>query len=384
MAKKQEYARVAERDEKGRILPKNTSESQAIKDVREAARQEKAEKIIDEYSLPDANFDPSLDMRPEDYRGDRQPSGSSPTPAAQPKHSPRLLKRAEAMGMTPEEADGYSSEQLDDMLWRIREEAMKSRHNSDLDRKEVPSVTPAAGVAPQPPPVAPKHELDLKELTDAGLTEEFAKTLKGSIERLVEKRLEAALSSNERLSKLEEGLKHIDRRVQSREQETENQQLDRLFGELGDSYESVVGKGAGIDLSKSDKASFAARMAIIREASSLAGEKGDYKQHLKAAAETLYGRLVKTEKRPSPAPKAKPAVKPADVGLDEEIELEDEPKDALTEQWERGGMHRPTSRTPSPEPKGTNRAVKAVREQMIEAGEFSSNGTGTEEDGIPD
>ena len=398
------------RDEKtGQIMSTKAAEKAAVEGVRSAARQVREEAVTEGYDLGDSSFDAALDTDPNERPISRQELRrevqQQPREGAAPKHTARMVKRAEKIGMSAEEIEGYDADTLDDILWRAHDAIQHSRGEfrdiaDHRNGQQVESASPPdaaaepALVAPAAasPAASPKAEFDIAKLVELNVHEDVAKQFKAAVESYVASAVSHALKNDERIGHIETSLKSVGSKVMAREQESHNQRLDRAFKELGQSYEKVVGSGSGLALMEKDKSAFAARDAIIRQAITLAGKNGDLTDHLTAAAQMLYGRVlgikevVQDREPKEPAPRRQPAARRTPLDTEDETNEDQALEDHRTQRWNSAGLQRPTSRTSAQQPKGVRRAVQAVREQMDE----SRNGTplmsanGVEEDGLPE
>lgn len=162
--------------------------------------------------------------------------------------------------------------------------------------------------------------------------------------------------------------------VQARAAESFAQKVDRVFADLGDSYEPFIGRGTKDELDPTST-EMLLRQAVLKDALALAGENASEAKvtsKIKEAALKRFGKLVgsnpKTDK--SPKPKSRPA---------------DEDSD-LIRQWADGGLARPTHRSGVGDdlPKGTARAEAAVADYLETNGRTGGHYEDTTIDEFPE
>ena len=292
----------------------------------------------------------------------KEAAKAAPKTDAPKKHTPSLIRRAKEVGFSDGEIESYDSEVLEELVWRLK------------DRKTQPVEMPAKTPEKASPENSELDDLDLGEI-EAELDKGFATALKAGVRKLVE----AALAKDKRIVAIEAELKQVGHYLDRRENESLTEKADRTFGSLGAEWKQIVGEGAISDVSDQQ---LKVRNAILKEAGQMAKDKGGSPvQHIKAAAQSLYGMFVSSKapdaERPAPKAKAK-AVEPLD--LDEDVSFA---TDEDGENWFNGGLHRPTQRKSGSIPKGQTRATKAVAERMREMGQRPEP-DGSEYDGLPD
>ena len=265
------------------------------------------------------------------------PAAAAPEPPKpEPKHSKRLLRMATDLGMAAEEIASLSPDELDDEVYhRTREAAILARENRRADTIEARGAPAPAASPPPASPAAPENiDLGLDESQyDPGL-------------------LKIMKDQAKELKRLQGELQHVRQREVACEQESTEEAIDRVFGELGASYEPVIGKGRGQEL-RADGAEFGRRIAIINEASRLAGPKATRNQviaKIGAAAKSLFAGLAT-----APSPPTTPPVTPATEATPAAI-LEQRRQD-----WNGAGLAKPTNREPQ-EPKGEAKALQDRRQ----------------------
>lgn len=318
--------------------------------------------LEDEYAFDDTGIDdPSP---PQPAPASPSPSGTSGAPAPTagqpveeaPKRDARLAARAEAYGISPAEIAEMSDAELRRAVGYLdRLEATRQR----IDREPAPAA---------PQPQAADDDVDI------GLTEfDEEKNPTGYDPNLV-KLLKAQAKEIAALKKRLGGIEEIEQR---RADESRADWLDRVFESVAKNdpeIAAVIGGGGRADLDP-EGLEMAARLVVLRKAAQLAGDPeritGD---HIVEATRAVA-------KKPSaPQQSANP---PAAVVANAQSHGAAVGRPTV-EEWEQGGLARPTHRVGSPEPKGQKRAEKAVAEKMRGMGMDPGPIGGDEEDDLPD
>lgn len=164
-----------------------------------------------------------------------------------------------------------------------------------------------------------------------------------------------------RIAKLEEKLEAVEKHARRQADEAIYEQCDRAFAR----HEKVLGKGGRYDIDP-NSAEYERRMAVLASVQRDKGP-GTLAHKIDRAVKRLYGAVTSSPSEPV------------------EEELSPPPNGRFTkEQWNGGGLNRPTHRSGLPEPKGEKRAMRAVAERMRERQITEDDFEGIEEAGIPD
>ncbi len=317
--------------------------------------------VTDEWDLPDSKFDPELDLPPEALL----PSAAkpavvppSPPPAPPPapvsKHSARLTRLATNLGMTQAEINGYSP---DELLRETQAAQIEFAHVATINRNR--ESVEQFNRAPKPP------EPPVEEPIDLGLGEdeaEFDPRLIGVMKNIVKQNRD-----------LQKELKETQGRIVAREAETVYDHLDRRFSEKA----NIFGQGRRGEVQRQSR-EFKRRAAFVEILKGMQDKPGSLDQKFDFVYDALYGT--------DPAPTTEPPVEPAP---EPEPPKPTPPRHPDTgrftaQEWNDAALARPTQRRGSQEPKGPNRAVKAVAAKMRENGTLDEFGGGVEEQGLPD
>lgn len=289
----------------------------------------------DQYTLDPRVFDiNALSPQPEPPPPKVEPKVETPPPPPAPKHSARMLTLARELGIEQSEIDAASPADLRDAIQEVT-----------LIRQNRPAPTPPP-VAPTPPP-APVQKTGFEAIDPESIAPEIYEALKLQHEQLAELK-----KDREEMRKAYETLAELETRRQA---ESRAEQADAFFIANKDVY----GDKRHHEL---DRASpeYIKRATVMQLAKTL-------KVDPKAAHALLYGAAT-----PAPAASAAPPEPPKPVP----------PKDPETgkfvpritpEQWNAGGTAIPTQRGGAAEPKGDERARKAVDAKLREMAEAGGN-----------
>ncbi len=296
------------------------------------AEQEGAEpSIVDQYEIGDETTvvetpvsespPPTIETTPRDSQG-RFVSTSTPE-ATTPSHPAYLVRMAEGLGFTKDEIAGIPPEALGLAVAKVNEVRRQDERTASIERTHH-----EARQAAPPPDAAPKDDFDLS-------SEEFDDRLVKVLKRQ-EKDLQALRAELNQL-RTSELIRH---------NETLTQKMDRLFAK----NPKLFGEGPGKKLPK-DSPELKRRLAVLRDMDTIGS--GDEEERYEKSLDALY-----------PESKVKPPEPPPDKALEER-----------KEQWNRGGVARPTHRNGAPEPKGRHKAEQSVESLLKEMGSSGSEET---------
>ncbi len=300
---------------------------------------------IEQWALPDSNFDSELDgvvshhtqaKPPQPRAANGQFAEKPPEPAkpAKPSHPAYLVRMAQALGLSQEEIDSTSTPALEEGLPLLQRQVMdlreRERRLSTLDSQ------PANGAKNEPP--AEPDPL-------AELGEDFDPRLTGILRKLVDENRQ-----------LKAQVGHVSNHIAQKANETRDQWYDRIFDEHGDPDKyGTKAKGLTAD-------ELLSRKQIVMAARLAAGGNATEKQ---------VGDLIK------PTLEKFGHTRPADAPAPAK-------KLPTAEDYAQGGLIQPTQRKATAEPKGTRRAERAVVEKLRELDIPLDEAGGIEEAGIPD
>lgn len=316
--------------------------------------------LEDEYAFDDTGIaDPSPPPAPASTSPNAT-SGAS-TPKAEPAEEPRpaardlhLLARAEAYGISKAEIAEMTDAEL-------------RRAVGYLDRLEATRQRMASEPSPAPPAAPAEEDIDIglpvfdEEKNPTGYDPALVALLKAQAKKI---------------ATLEKRLGGIEGIEQRRANESRADWLDRVFGTITQNdteIAALIGSGTRHDLEPKGM-EMGLRSWIIGRAVELAGGEE------KLAADHIVEATRAVVKKPAAPQSANPPVAVV-ANAQSHGAVMGRP---TAEEWEQGGLARPTHRTGSPEPKGKARAEKAVAEKMRAAGLDPGPLGGDEEDDLPD
>ncbi len=326
---------------------------------------------LSEFELPDSEAPPIV-----------LPDKTPATPPATPKHSPRMLRLAAHVGLSAQEIEAATPDELEREVRAIQLEQQQLALEHRLQSTRPPSNNPATAPKAEPPLV------DWGEFEDEVEGAKVKKPFKDVVHENFRKVIE---SQAKRLKDMEEKLGQREQTEQQKEVAAKIRLLDEGFAALGPAYEPLFGKGEGLKLPPKEGAMLRRRAVLKSLESDPPEETLTVVQAIQQRAKELYGER-----------KAKPAPAAAADTLDypELDDLPDEPpaapprrtppKDPASgrftrEVWDDAPLPRPTQRRNSPEPAGKAKAVKHLAERMAANGQLPSYGTRpSEEDELPD
>lgn len=243
---------------------------------------------------------------------DRRKDGTLlPKEQRKAKHTPRVLRMAEQMGISQEEVESSSPSELREAIQDAILERDISHRNSTQERTIRTAMESNAQVQP---PAEPKEEDDLPTGDDWD-------------ERLV-KGFGVVKELRKQVAELKQTIQSMSQHVAAQEGLSYAQKADAFFAKYPEQY----GKGDVKSLSRSDP-QFARRLAVL-------GVCDQHKCSFEKAHEILYGS--------KPAPTEKPG------------------KTKAQEEWDEASTARPTQRNGGAEPNGYNKAVRNVAQLLAE------------------
>lgn len=327
-----------------------------------------------DYDFGDTGFDPEIE--PQMFVESSVPvagqagSAAAPPPSAaaagapaEYKHPARLVRDAEAVGLTEDEILSTPPEYLQRTVYaamRAMALAGGGRAGGEGVAQKQPAQAPVAAPVPEPE-VDPLDdpEFDDPAVYDPKIVKAMRSLKKGQAEEV--KALKEKLAKMEQLEQ---------QRVQA-QQQSRDQYIDNLFIKLGPKYAAVFGVKPAAKMHPSDP-QFIARQKVLEIGDKLEGEP---EECLRRAAEFLYGDKAaqvedEEEETPVPAPVpvgkkkpsvAQPAASPAGVPAPV-------PGKALADRqaaWNGAATARPTQHARSL-PKGDRAAVVTAARWMRE------------------
>lgn len=313
-----------------------------------------ARSVLDEYELGDTGLDPAHDSpaapapaaAPAAEAAAPEAPAATPPPAARPaaakhEHNETVARMAADLGVPQAEIDQTPPDQLGRLVYHLNRQAQLSRGTqltpppgqlsppTQLPRDPGTGRFLPKGAEP-PAAVAPEDDLGLPE---------------GEYDPALVKVLKEQRAEIRRLKGLEQRIEHLSRREQKREVETVADRFDKKFAE----HEAVFGRGRGRELD-GNSAEYQRRIAVLAQIDR-DPRPGSFEQKFDRACQLLFGTLAPA---PAPAPAAAPAA--------DELRRRQE-------QYDRGGLARPTHR--GQEPRGERKALQTAARVMREQGLLS-------------
>jgi len=307
--------------------------------------------IVDQYELGDTGYDNSAVLSSDPATSEEAPAVAPlPEPASSrprdasgrflpqdgPKHSSRTLRMAQDLGLSDQEIAETPPDMLDDVVYHMNRQAMKlAREHSTQALLQSPGDRT---LAQQPPKSAGQAPPEPDEEGFGALEEQLDPNLMGVIKRQAKE-----------MKELKAMIGQLAQHEQVRQTESMAQQIDRAFEGLGEAYQGILGKGRGIEL-QADSPHYARRLAVLAEVQR-ANTPGTMEQQITKAVKTLYG-----DRGPKQA--AQPAGRQPAARRN----------GYSAEEWERGGLARPTQRAGAAEPPGDQKAMRTAAAFMREQG----------------
>lgn len=361
---------------------------------------DESKSYLDQYKLGDTNIDPALDFdepppaTPTPARDETTPevpvgrasagAASSTSAAAESPvvperqtllHSPSMRRQAEAVGLLEDEIEEMTPIELQRAVAvqtrLLAQENRALRQSSPAGAVgEVGKPTATAGVGETPVAPAASKEFDLQFEQAGEYDPALMNMMRGHFGR-----------QQERIDKLEAVIASLMQRETAREQLTMRQRLDQMFDATSAERGNLFGTGAELDDGQRYRRDVLIQtMEGVRQGREKAKRKGTIESDYQEAIGLLYGvqpRVgVKADAKPAgdgkqPAPQA---FEPDEEFPDDFINGRVQPRDPSTgqfqprvitrEQWNRGGLARPSSRKGAAEPKGPEKAEQTARDHM--------------------
>jgi hypothetical protein len=266
---------------------------------------------------------------------DVQPSPPPlPKPAPEkPKHLAGLVAQAKDFGFAQEQIDGYTPEQLADLVYHL------NRRERDL-RSQQPS-TPAA--VPPPPPVDPPQEEDFSLDLDE---EEVNPQIAGALKKLHE-------HANKQIKGLKDQLGSYEKKFQEQEQREYVQHVNQTFDAMNN---PLFGQTKDVPPGTPEAIR---RVTVHNYVAAQQNDNRPLDVRLKEATAILFPGEVKASANPEPSAEEK------------------------QRKWAEGQLARTTQRNGSPEPKGPTKAARVVQEKMRAKGFDTMLHVESEEDELP-
>jgi hypothetical protein len=313
--------------------------------------------LVAEYDLPD-DTDAEFQAEAESQGAIGVETVPPPPPApAPPKHThthsrvmTRLARRA---GFTDEELAETSPDDLKDALLVAQDEARATGAANAAGRAS------AGGNASTPQPTGPQPPREAEpapEAFDVGLDEaDYGAPLVGALKKMAD-------HFQAKLAALEKGLSGLGQIESRRQMQTAAEQIDAGFGDLGDTFHPLLGKGQRGEVGEAE---MERRIAVVNSVQRRPG-KGPLRQQIAERAREMFGLGAdKVPIVPGGNASTQPArqTPPRDPETGQFVTGDGGAGAGLTEeQWAGAGLARPTQRVAPQEPKGDRRAEKAVND----------------------
>lgn len=302
--------------------------------------------FVEQYELgDDAEHNAELDLPPQTKSKPAPVEAAEETKSATPPRGPdgkflpkseneapvlsaRLLRLAEDVGLSEDDLEGASKEQVEDMIYAANRSAAKMRKAESI--LEVKERRPIA------------TEGDNQQVAD-----EFDAIIEGGF---APELVEPMRAMSARIKQLEDMVQNLGRFEHQRQVETFASKLDLAIDALG--MPNLFGEGRGIEMDP-DSLEFKRRLKIAEEI-----EKDKSRKPFKAKVEAA-GMLFGFTKGQAKSPQPPAAARPATNGHEEEGEFE--------QNWRKGALNRPTNRIAT-EVKGERKAIQTAANYMRENG----------------
>jgi len=275
-------------------------------------------------------------------------SAQSAAPVPQSKHPSYLLQQAREFNLDDEEIEGMSTNVLGKVVHRLMREQLAFRAELDKER------TLVHGQVRTPPPEAKPEEEDFD--IDFGVDPETGRKMTAADfnPNLVHAFKSLTRQQRAENKRLQEELSKRDQRDQQRDEVRAAAIYDSAFAALGPDYEPIFGKAAGRDMDPNSP-EFRRRILVLTEA------QADPRQHTVAQARARIKKaaelIAPVKANPNPyaeVPKKGEPAKPTN-GVKPRIS---------EEEWNEGGLARPTARKVDDEPPGEAKAVRNLAAKM--------------------
>ncbi len=330
------------------------AEPQVVQDQTSAVQAQAA--LVEQYEIDEAPSPAANAVVPAPEDGTPAPTSSAPESDSRPrgpdgrflpatKHSPRMKRMANELGLDDDEIEAKSPEQLEDVVYYLTKQALAAaRENSihrtvdqalDRNGKEAEAEPPL-----QDQPLLSDADLDLGIADEADYNPEIIKAIK-----------KAASSRDKRIADLEKRINVLLEREQVRANETMAEQIDRHF----EKHAATLGHGRGRDMAP-DSPDYLRRVAVLgvvqRDKS-----KSPLSAKIDRAVEALYG-------------------VPAKSAADAEPRADQEKR---AKEWANGSLAKPTQRASEDEPAGPRKAERSIRKTLQDFGQVTG-GNATRDD----
>lgn len=252
----------------------------AASDVAEAEQQAQEQQ---QFDLGDTSFDVSYDLPIETEAKALPPT--EPAPPETPAHSPRLVSMAHRLGITAEQIQSLSPEDLEQRI--DYEHAQQQAYLAG--RFDSQPSSPGAA----PPPSVPAEEeitLDFGKDPETGRPYTEADFDPGLVHAF--KQIER--SRRDETRRLEAELAQYRQSEQHRHVQTAQQQADSGFADLGEAYADLFGKQTSDQLSPSSP-EYQRRVAVLSYLQHNPQIQGTLRERVAAAGKLLYGERQKPE-----------------------------------------------------------------------------------------
>jgi hypothetical protein len=243
-----------------------------------------------------------------------------PAPAAAPaqpaaiQHPRYLVNMAIDMGFTQEEIATTPSDTLGRML-----QVIQSRQRLQPQQQQPQQQQQAVTAPPEP-----EEEIDL------GDTSDFTPEVIALVKRAATAAVKAATKRIKPVAEQVDELRQLD---QMRTHEQRNEKLDQLFTGLGADYSAHFGSGSGKQVKQNNPTAFRNRLEVVAALDVMrASRPGTDEEHMAKVVKLLFPVEAKGDTT------------------------------AKQQEWQEGGVARPTNRKPAAEPPGPAKARKAVAE----------------------
>ncbi len=303
-------------------------------------RQVEQARLLAEYELPDSSYveerdgevqprtkpaatPPETPATAQPAARPRNPDGTfatAPAAAAPSKHPAYRVKAATEMGLSADEIDSYSAEDLKEVIYlnTLRKVAQREERSGQPPQ----SPAPAASVEPE---AEPNLGLD-----DKGFDEDLVRIIK---------------EQNKTIRELKSRVDEVQGFQRQRVAESIDEYADRVFTSLKD---PALGEG-GLAAVRQDEDALFARQMVFNRAKRLAGEDATIQQviaQIPAAHQKIKSRFAggAAPAAPAAAPKA--------------------PDTAAAAAWAEGGLAPTTQRRVSELPKGDARSIAGIAQYL--------------------
>lgn len=278
-----------------------------------------AEPVTDETAFDEPTLETPAEPAPV---ADPVAPAPSVTPV-KPTHSPRIAKLAVELGISPDDIEAATPDQLEE------EVAFQTRLR--LQQAKVTS--------PEPKEEDVALEFGLDENGQPYNGEEVHPAIRNAIKA-------ATKSLVAKTKELEKALKTTEDREKAREVSARTERIDRAFEKLNN--EAMFGAGSVGDHAEGSPER-ARREAVYATAAAM--KSGTVEQRIAKAAALLFGE----------APEKAADLEPKKAAYD--------PLEERKKAWDQAGVKRPVQRTGAPEPKGIEKAKKTFIREMERMGQ---------------